>query len=111
MSTDFSQVVEMTERENMKQPAVYIVSNFQRTVFYTGVTSNLVQRIWQHKEGAVEGFTKRYQCKYLLYYELADNMESAIIREKQIKDYRREKKKVLIEGMNPEWKDLYESIL
>jgi putative endonuclease len=95
----------------MKQPAIYILSNIRHTVFYTGVTSNLAQRIWQHKEGVVEGFTKRYRCKELLYYEVADTMEAAILREKQIKDYRREKKKALIDTLNPEWKDLYNTII
>ena len=95
----------------MKQPCAYIMSNERRTVLYTGVTSNLIQRVHQHKTSAVDGFTKQYLCHYLVYYELADTMESAILREKQIKAYRREKKDQLILSLNPTWKDLYEDIL
>ena len=77
---------------------------------YTGVTSKLIQRTWQHREGVAGGFTKRYGCKILVWYELADNMESAILREKQIKAGSRAKKLALIEAMNPEWRDLFEDI-
>ena len=77
---------------------------------YSGVTSNLIQRVWQHREGVVEGFTKRYSCKLLVWYELADTMEAAILREKQLKGGSRAKKLALIETMNPEWRDLFEDI-
>jgi len=77
---------------------------------YTGVTSNAVQRIWQHREGAVDGFTKRYGCKLLVWFELADTMEAAILREKQIKAGSRARKLALIETKNPEWRDLFEEI-
>ncbi len=94
-----------------KAPAVYIIANFNRMVLYIGVTSNLIQRVYQHKEAMIEGFSKRYCCKYLLYYEQYERMEEAIYREKQMKSYRREKKDELINGMNPDWNDLYESII
>jgi len=93
-----------------KQPAVYIVCNKRDGVLYTGVSSNLMQRTFQHKTKAVKGFTARYNCDRLVYYELFDNMVEAIAREKQIKAGSRKKKVQLIEAMNPEWKDLYESI-
>ena len=94
-----------------KQPAVYIMANRRNGTLYTGVTSNLVKRVWEHKSDLVEGFTRRYAIHRLVYYELFDAMESAIIREKQIKAGSREKKLRLIESMNSEWKDLYASIL
>jgi putative endonuclease len=77
---------------------------------YTGVTSNLVGRVWQHREGQVKGFTKRYGCKLLVWYETHDRMEQAIFREKQIKAGSRAKKLQLIESMNPEWRDLWDDI-
>jgi putative endonuclease len=77
---------------------------------YTGVTSNLVQRIWQHKQGLVEGFSKKYSVKKLVYFEVHGSAESAISREKQIKKWRRAWKLKLIEESNPEWKDLYDLI-
>ncbi|MEH3123295.1 MAG: GIY-YIG nuclease family protein [Sphingomonas phyllosphaerae] len=77
---------------------------------YAGVTSNLAQRVWQHREGVVEGFTQQYGCKLLVWFEIADTMEVAITREKQIKSGSRTKKIALIEAMNPHWHDLYEQI-
>jgi predicted GIY-YIG superfamily endonuclease len=77
---------------------------------YTGVTSDLPQRAWQHREGVTDGFTKRYGCKRLVWYEMADTMEAAILREKQIKAGSRAKKIALIVGFNPAWQDLYEGI-
>lgn len=94
----------------MKQPAVYIMANCRNGTLYTGVTSNLVQRAWQHMEGKV-GFTSRYGCKLLVWYEIHEEMISAIEREKQIKAGSRRKKLVLIEALNPDWTDLYESII
>ncbi|MBA3666409.1 MAG: GIY-YIG nuclease family protein [Sphingomonas sp.] len=94
----------------MKQPAVYIVANKRNGTVYTGVTSNLVQRIWQHREGVVEGFTKRYGCKMLVWFELAGTMDAAITREKQIKGGSRPKKLALIEALNPHWRDLYDYV-
>jgi len=77
---------------------------------YTGVTSNLIQRAWQHRKDILDGFTKRYGCKLLVWYELADTMEAAILREKQIKAGSRAKKLALIEALNPNWRDLFEEI-
>ena len=92
-----------------KQYYVYIVSSYTG-VLYIGVTNDLVKRIYEHKQGLVEGFTKRYKIKHLIYYEVTDSIESAIAREKQLKGWRRNKKEVLIRQMNPDRKDLYESI-
>ena len=78
---------------------------------YTGVTSNLVQRAWQHREGVADGFTSRYGCKTLVWFEMAETMEAAIAREKQIKGGSRAKKLALIEGANPDWRDLSEDIV
>ncbi len=78
---------------------------------YTGVTSDLVQRVWQHKEGMVDGFTRKYHCKQLVWYEQHESMESAILREKQIKGGNRAGKLALIEAQNPDWRDMYAEIL
>ena len=94
-----------------KQPAIYIITNKRNGTLYTGVTSNLIQRIYQHKNGLTPGFSHRYGCKKLVYYEIFDEMQYAIFREKQIKAGSRKKKLKLIETLNPEWKDLYESLL
>ncbi len=88
---------------------IYIISSFKK-VLYIGITSNLRKRIWEHREGVVDGFTKKYNIKMLVYYEVYDDPETAIKREKQLKRWRREKKLKLIESMNPEWKDLYEEL-
>ncbi len=93
------------------QPAVYLMANKRNGTLYAGVTSNLPQRVWQHREGVADGFTKRYGCKMLVWYQLADTMEAAIAREKQIKGGSRAKKLALIEGMNPDWDDLYGQIV
>ena len=77
---------------------------------YTGVTSNLIQRISQHREETHKGFTSEYNCKHLVYYEVYDDMENAIAREKQLKGGSRKKKLALIESANPQWKDLFEEI-
>jgi len=94
----------------MKQPAVYMMASKRNGAIYTGVTSNLIQRAWQHREGLVAGFTKRYGCKSLVWFEMHDNMEAAIVREKQIKGGSRNKKIALIEAANPQWKDLFDEI-
>jgi putative endonuclease len=95
----------------MKQPAVYILASKRNGTLYVGVTSDLPGRVWQHKNGIAEGFTKTYGVHMLVYFELHDDMESAIIREKRIKKWNRAWKLRLIEEMNPDWNDLYESIL
>ncbi|WP_324262425.1 GIY-YIG nuclease family protein [Altererythrobacter sp. H2] len=92
------------------QPAVYIMANERNGTIYVGVTSNLPQRAWQHREGVADGFSKRYGCKLLVWYELCGTMEHAILREKQIKAGPRAKKLALIEAANPQWRDLYGEI-
>ena len=94
----------------MKQPAIYIMASRRNGTLYIGVTSNLPQRVWQHREGVADGFTKRYGCKMLVWFEMAETMEGAIAREKQMKGGSRAKKLALIEAMNPAWKDLYVQI-
>ena len=93
----------------MKQPAVYIMANRRNGAVYTGVTSDLVKRVWQHRAGA-GGFTTRYGCKMLVWFEVGGDMVGAIAREKQIKGGSRAKKLALIEAVNPEWDDLWEGI-
>jgi putative endonuclease len=95
----------------MKQPAVYILASKRNGTLYIGVTSDLVQRIWQHKNGVVKGFTKNHGVHMLVWYELHEDMESAIIREKRLKKWNRDWKLRLIEEMNPNWEDLYDSII
>jgi putative endonuclease len=90
-----------------RAPCVYIMANDRNGTLYTGVTSNLPQRIHQHREGLGEGFTRRYRCKLLVFYETYERMDEAIAREKQIKGGSRAKKMALIEAMNPQWRDLY----
>jgi len=90
---------------------VYILANRWNTVLYTGITSDLVRRVFEHREKFVEGFTKKYRVYKLIYYEVYSDVMDAIAREKQIKGYGRRKKIILIEKMNPEWKDLYDEII
>lgn len=87
------------------QPCVYIMANKKNGTLYTGVTSNLVQRVHQHKQG-MSGFTGKYGCTVLVWFETQDSMENAIFREKQIKAGSRERKLALIESKNPQWLDL-----
>ncbi len=89
-----------------KQYYVYIMTNQRHTVFYTGVTNDLARRVFEHKQKMIAGFTKRYNVIKLIYYEVFLDINEAIAREKQVKDYRREKKFQLIREMNPNWKDL-----
>ncbi len=95
----------------MKQYYVYIATNPQNNVFYTGVTNNLVRRIWEHKHKLVTGFTQKYNINKLVFYEVFENVNNAIAREKQIKGGSREKKLKIIELGNPEFEDLYNSII
>ncbi|QWG21193.1 GIY-YIG nuclease family protein [Bradyrhizobium sediminis] len=94
----------------MKQPCVYIMANKRRGTLYTGVTANLPRRAFEHRESLVKGFTKKYGCKILVWYEVHHSMIAAITREKQIKAGSRAKKLALIEALNPEWKDLFETL-
>lgn len=90
-----------------KVPCVYILASKKNGTLYTGVTSNLNKRVAEHKDGVVEGFTKKYNVHLLVYYEQGDSMEGAIMREKQIKAGSRKDKITLVERDNPEWRDLY----
>ena len=94
-----------------KQFYVYILASKRNGTLYTGVTSNLIQRVWQHKHDVIQGFTRKYNVKTLVYYEVHKNVESALTREKKIKRWRRSWKLELIENSNPGWRDLYEDIL
>ena len=86
------------------------MTNKANTVIYTGITSNLQKRAYEHRQKLIEGFTKKYNVNKLVYYEVFDGLESAITREKQIKAGSREKKVSLIKSMNPEFKDLYDQL-
>ena len=87
------------------------MANKRNGTLYTGVTSNLVQRVWQHKNNLAEGFTKRYGIHTLVWYEVHETMESAITREKMVKKWKRVWKRALIEKNNPGWRDLYTDII
>ena len=100
----------MSQRDTF-QPAVYTMANRKLGTIYVGVTSNLVQRIWQHREGIGGGFTARYGCKRLVWFELHGTMENAILHEKQLKAGSRAKKIALVEADNPDWHDLYAEII
>ena len=93
------------------QPAVYILASARNGTLYIGVTSNLVQRIWQHKNDVIEGFTEKYSVHSLVCFELLDDMTNAITREKQLKKWNRAWKLSLIEKQNPTWEDLWPMIL
>lgn len=90
---------------------VYILSSQKNGTLYIGVASNLIQRVYQHKEGQVDGFTKKYGVKTLVYYEIHQTAESAIVRERQIKEWKRNWKLELIEKSNPRWLDLYQEVI
>ncbi len=95
----------------MKQPCVYILASQRNGTLYVGVSSDLIKRVWQHKNDFVEGFTKDYQTHILVWYEVHESMEAAISREKNIKAWKRAWKLDLIERMNPDWKDLFDQIV
>ncbi len=94
-----------------KQPCVYLLASQRNGTLYVGVTSNLVKRVWEHKEKLADGFTKKYTINQLVWYEVHETMESAISREKAIKEWKRLWKLRLIEEANPEWTDLYDQIV
>jgi len=94
----------------MKTYFVYILTNQNNTVLYTGVTSDLIGRIWQHKEKLTKGFTNKYNVDKLVYYEIYEDAYEAISREKQIKAGSRQKKINLINEFNPQWRDLYNEL-
>jgi putative endonuclease len=95
----------------MKQPCVYMMASKRNGTLYAGVTSDLPKRAFEHRDGVVKGFSKKYDCKMLVWYEVHETMIGAITREKQIKAGSRAKKLELIEAMNPEWDDLYERLI
>lgn len=94
----------------MKRPCIYILANKRKGTMYVGVTSDVMRRAWEHKTDAVAGFTTRYGIHTLVYVEFHATMADAILREKRIKKWRRAWKIALIEGANPEWRDLYDKI-
>ena len=94
-----------------KIPCVYIMASKENGVLYTGVTSHLVQRVWKHKNNFHSGFTQKYKVYKLVYFEIHDSMENAIIREKRIKTWQRQWKINLIESNNKSWNDLYDEIV
>jgi putative endonuclease len=89
---------------------VYIMTNARNGTLYIGVTSDLPGRVWQHKEGVEDGFTRKYGCKMLVWYEQHGEIEMAIRREKQLKEWKRLWKLRIIEEMNPDWDDLYDGL-
>ena len=93
-----------------KNPCVYLLSSRRNGTLYIGITSNLIKRVWEHKNNLVEGFTKRYGVHILVWYELHPSMESAINREKAMKEWKRKWKVELIERLNPDWQDLYKNL-
>jgi putative endonuclease len=95
----------------MKQPCIYIITNHSNTVLYIGVTSNLIQRIYQHKNKLVEGFSSKYNLNKLVYFEQFEDMTNAIIQEKRLKVWKRDWKNRLINETNPKWQDLYFELL
>ena len=95
----------------MKQYYVYMLASKRNGTLYIGITSDLIKRVWEHKNGVVEGFTQKYNVHKLVYYEIAADAESAIIREKQMKKWLRQWKVELIEKSNTKWEDLYCSLV
>ena len=96
---------------SLRNPAVYILASSRNGTLYTGVSSNLVQRVYQHREHVAKGFTYSYDVTKLVWYEMHETMESAIQREKRIKGWRRDWKLELIERRNPRWEDLWVTII
>jgi len=95
----------------MKKYYVYIITNKRNTVLYIGMTNNLLRRVYEHKNGLIGGFTKKYKCHKLVWYMETENVESAIRQEKRMEKWKREYKENVINKMNPGWRDLYEEIL
>ena len=89
---------------------VYIMASQRNGTLYLGVTSDLIKRVWEHRNGIIGGFTKRYGCKMLVWYEAYDDLEEARLRELRMKEWRRVWKRELIETMNPNWDDLYDTL-
>jgi putative endonuclease len=90
---------------------VYIMTNKRNTVLYIGITNNLIPRVYEHRNGLVEGFTKKYRCHKLVWYRETSDVRSAIVQEKRMKRWKREYKRNIIEIMNPSWRDLYDDLV
>lgn len=103
--------IHYSESRMIKQPVVYIMASKRNGTLYIGVTSDLVKRVYEHKHGITGGFTSKYNVHNLVYYELFENMDSAITREKQMKKWRRAWKIQLIEKDNPDWRDLWPELI
>ena len=105
--------IHIKDKRNMmnRTPAIYILASQKNGSLYIGVTSDLVKRIWQHKNKVIDGFSKKYDISMLVYCEIFDDMENAIMRAKKLKGGSRAKKLKLIESMNPNWNDLYNDII
>jgi len=95
----------------VKQPAVYILASQRNGTLYIGVTSNLIKRVWEHKNDFSDGFCRKYSVHKLVYYELLDTITEAIRREKQLKKWRRQWKLELVEKRNPNWNDLWDDLV
>jgi putative endonuclease len=95
---------------SLKHPCVYILASRRNGTLYIGVTSDLLRRVQEHKDGAVSGFTRKYQVHHLVWFEVHETMQSAIGREKAIKEWKRKWKLELIEKANPYWRDLFEEL-
>ncbi len=95
----------------MKSYYVYMMTNKYNKVLYIGVTNNLIRRVYEHKNGLIPGFTKKYNCHKLVWFEESGNIESAILKEKRMKKWKREYKENVINEMNPAWRDLYDDLL
>lgn len=98
------------ERKNERMNFVYMMSNYTRTVLYTGSTSDIVSRVAEHKAQRISGFTQKYNAIYLVWYEVAQDMDAALLREKRIKSWKREWKDNLVTSMNPGRDDIYERL-
>lgn len=95
----------------MKQPCVYMLASQRNGTIYIGVTSDLIKRVWEHKQDFVEGFTRQYRVHTLVWFEMHEDMMSAIAREKALKEWKRAWKLKTIETLNPQWRDLYDDLV
>ncbi|MBQ0051458.1 MAG: GIY-YIG nuclease family protein, partial [Treponema sp.] len=112
LQQNFSPTLEMTIKmeKTMNEYYVYIMASKENSVIYIGMTNDLTRRVQEHKSGLIEGFTQKYNVHKLVYFEKTLDATAAIAREKQLKKWRREKKNILIESLNPSWNDLAESL-
>jgi putative endonuclease len=108
--TQSAEAISDTMAAVSRQYYVYIMTNNRNTVLYVGVTNDLIRRVYEHKEELADGFTKKYNIVKLVYYEVLEDVENAILREKQLKAGSRQKKIQLVNSMNREWRDLYDEL-